>query len=179
MRAAAAALLAAVVCVAPAGAADPADPNAALVRYLGKRANYKKVRRDVISWHGTMTNGCVAFISTAMRHLGIDVPQTGKIDGDGVSRITRAFSIFLEDQLGWTRFTDPAELRPGDLVFTTDVECCPGYPAHVFVFHSWADERARVAWAIDNQGHTHRRPLYPDDGDGDIDPFAYALRAAL
>lgn len=145
-----------------------------LARYVGSASNDRSVRREVKRWHHTMTNGCVAYASTALRHVGVDIDEKGKLDGDGISRLTRGFSRHLEQHLGWTRVTDAKALRPGDLVFTVDV--IPEYPAHVFVFHGWIDKRRAIARISDNTGHKKSRPLFPAR-DSEIDPFAYALRA--
>ena len=94
---------------------------AELARYVASPANDRALRREVKRWHHTLTNGCVAYASTALRHVGVAIDERGKLDGDGISRLTRGFSRHLEDNLGWTRVTDAAALRPGDLVFTVDV----------------------------------------------------------
>src|SRR5688572_28335332 len=88
------------VAVSPA-AAD--DINAELLRYYAKERHYRAVKKDVLEWHKTTKNACVAFVSEALRHIGVAIPRDGKIDGAGVSRITLAFSRHLEDELGWTR----------------------------------------------------------------------------
>ena len=162
--------------LAARGETDEGGTNAKLIAYYKRAANYRAVKKDVLDWHKTTQNGCVAFASTALRHIGVDVPEDETIDGSGVSRITLAFSRWLEEHLGWRRVDAMADLRAGDVVFTADDPCCDGYPAHVFVFHSWKDRKASVARVIDNQGFTHARPLVVDEGD-DISPFAYALRA--
>ncbi len=140
-----------------------------LFGYFSHKQNYKQVRRDVLEWHGTTRNGCVAFVSTALRNVGMDIPVRGKRDGWGVSRITFALSDYLEEEHGWTKMADVAELVPGDIVFTD------GYPDHVFVFHSWNNERKRIASVIDNQGFAIRRPMHPKPGS-DVAAFSYALR---
>jgi hypothetical protein len=167
-------VLALVLAVASTASAE--DVNSELVRWYAKAANYRAVKKDVLDWHGTTRNGCVAFASTALRHIGVEIPLREKIDGMGVSRITWAFSVYLEERLGWDRVTDLAKLRPGDVVFTADDPCCEGVPAHVVVFVKWKDARRRVAWVIDNQGFTHARALRPGRGDA-TSAFAYALRA--
>lgn len=163
-------LLVAALIVAPTAAA--ADNLAA---HLASKAHDRAVRKDVLRWHRTMSNGCVAYASTALRHIGVAIGERDKLDGDGISRLTRGFSRYLQDTLGWTRVDDPAALRAGDLVFTTDAPCCPGYPAHVYVFHGWIDRRGKIARISDNTGHRKSRPLFPRRAD--LDPFAYALRA--
>lgn len=168
-------LVAALAVGAPAAVAEPARSTGdELSRYVSSPKNDRALRREVKRWHRTLQNGCVAYASTALRHLGVDVDERGKLDGDGISRLTRGFSRHLEEHLGWRRLTDARALRPGDLVFTVDV--VPDYPAHVFVFHGWVDRRRAVARISDNTGHRKARPLFPRAGSG-VDPFAYALRA--
>ncbi len=174
---AALAVLTAIVAVAPARAErdGPPEIGAALSRYVASPRNDRTLRKEVRRWHHTLTNGCVAYASTALRHVGVDIAERGKLDGDGISRLTRGFSRHLEENLGWRRIDDAGALRAGDLVFTTDAPCCPDYPAHVVVFHGWVDRRHHVARISDNTGHRRSRPLFPKRGD--LDPFAYALRA--
>lgn len=166
-------LFAILVNVASSASAKEAEGsvNARLISYYAKPGNYRRVKRDVLSWHKTTTNGCVAFASTALRHVGFDIPVDAKRDGWGISRITFAFSDFLEEK-GWIRVERYDDLRPGDLAFST------GYPDHVFVFHSWSDVGHRVARVLDNRGFLSRRELSPRE-DSDTAPFAYALRAPV
>jgi hypothetical protein len=128
-----------------------------------------------MTWHKTALNGCVAFASTALRHVGVAIPVDGKIDGQGVSRITRSFSRYLTEQLSWTRAENMDELKPGDIVFTTDAPCCEGYPNHVMMFDGWSNRAKSIALVVDNQGFHTARPMIPAAGS-DIDGFAYALR---
>lgn len=151
------------------GVANAAPPT--LATHLRSRAHDRAVRAEVLRWHHTMRNGCVAYASTALRHTGVDVPERGVLDGDGVSRLTRGFVRYLEGELGWRRVVDEATLAPGDLVFTTDV--VPDYPAHVFVFLGWRDRRRRIALIADNTGYRKPRPLAAGPGR---DGFAFALR---
>ncbi len=166
-----------VLAGSPARAAPNPDEDvpARLHHYYGTAKGYAEVTRDVMSWHKTALNGCVAFASTALRHVGVTIPQDGKIDGLGVSRITGAFARYLTDELGWARVDDMAELEPGDLVFSTDAPCCPGYPNHVMMFDGWKARARGVAVVVDNQGFRIARPLVRAPGS-DVDGFGYALR---
>jgi hypothetical protein len=163
-------LIAIVLALATAGAA--ADPPPELATHLRTRGHDRAIRADVLRWHHTMRNGCVAYASTALRHVGIELAERGVLDGDGVSRLTRGFVRYLEDQLGWRRIVDAGALAPGDLVFTTDV--IPEYPAHVFVFLGWRSRPRQVAVIADNTGYRKPRPLA---AGRDRDGFAFALRA--
>lgn len=165
-------VIAIVLAMATGVAAEPARPPTTLAAHLRARAHDRAIRADVLRWHHTMRNGCVAYASTALRHVGIDVPERGVLDGDGVSRLTRGFVRYLEGELRWQRVVDPTALAPGDLVFTTDV--IPEYPAHVFVFLGWRSRRHQVALIADNTGYRKPRPLA---AGGDRDGFAFALRA--
>lgn len=150
---------------------------ARLARSLATSADYRALRREVLAWHHTTRNACAAFVSTALRDVGVDLPLDRRIDGLNPSRITLGLAEFLLDQ-GWQRSEDLDALAPGNVVFTTDAPCCPGFPAHVFVFTGWdgrGGRRAHRALVIDNQGFRHPRAL--TDADGPASPFAYALRA--
>jgi hypothetical protein len=172
--------LALVMSLGGVARADDGDTAARLVKWYGTRPHWKAVRKEVLGWHKTTRNACVAFVSTALRRIGVDVPRDAEVDGEKVSRLTRPFSLWLEEQLGWTRIDDVAELQPGDVVFTERAE----YPWHVFVFHSWDDADAHTAFVLDNHGFKTSRPLLGDaagaddvDNGAGITPFAYALRA--
>lgn len=154
-----------------AGSAEAGTADDLLASYASKRG-YSEVKREVLAWHGTTKNGCVAFASTALRKIGVDVPLDAEMDGEKVSRLTLPFVKWLERELHWTRITDVNALEPGDLVFTENAE----YPWHVFVFHSWKSEKKRVARIIDNKGRLKSRPVLGDEAR-DITPMAYALRA--
>lgn len=168
-----AAVIAILLVMATSVAAEPnARAPTTLAAHLRGRAHDRAIRAEVLAWHHTMRNGCVAYASTALRHVGVAIPERGMLDGDGVSRLTRGFVRYLEGELGWRRITDGAALVPGDLVFTTDV--IPEYPAHVFIFLGWRSRARQVAVIADNTGYRKARPLA---AGGDRDGFAFALRA--
>ncbi len=129
-----------------------------------------------MGWYGTTSNGCVAFMSTALRQVGYSVPKHGRdARGEGISLVTRPFSNYLEGQLGFQRINDARALKPGDVVFTTDAPRWPGYPAHTYMFQSWADQSQGLAYVVDNQGSTHIRNIW-QHGTFNFSPFRYALR---
>lgn len=182
------------VSVAAAGSQTPIDVGAAaddvalqtvanvsgqeLSDFYTNESNYRQVYRNVMSWFGSTTNGCVAFASTALRFLGVNVPQNGIWNGERVSLLTKPFSAYLQDKLGWTRITQSKELLPGDLVFTVDEPKAPGYPAHVFMHVGYEDSARLISLAVDNQGFTHPRAL-AGDVKKDYSAFAYALRSPI
>ncbi len=139
-----------------------------LAGFYGSPGGYQQVNDDVMNWFGTTRNGCVAFMSSALRQAGYDVPQDG-----GVSTVTRPFSDYLEGQLGFQRVSNPGGLQSGDVVFTQDGPGDPGYPSHTYMFQGWADRGQGLANVVDNQGSTHVRNVGPNGG---ATPFQYALR---
>jgi len=147
-------------------------------QFYTNQNNYDAVYRNVMSWFGTTRNACVAFASTALRMLGLNVPQDGILNGERLSLLTKPFSIYMEAKLGWIRIRDSRALKPGDLVFTIDEPGYPGYPSHVFMHAGYADSARTISWAVDNQDFTHERALQGDPAM-DYDAFAYALRSPV
>lgn len=122
----------------------------ALPQVLASKAEY-----NFIAKHRTnrSRNESVAFVANALRHIGLP------IDGDMAkgpwatqAGATVALDGYLEHQ-GWEKLTDVGELAAGDLVFTT------GSPAHVLIFHGWADRSRTIAYVSDNQSHRYQRAL--------------------
>lgn len=140
-----------------------------LFNYYSKRKNYRIVHRDVMKWFGTTKNGCVAYISTALRNIGVAIPINTLRKGYKVSTVTFSFSDYLEKDLGWRRMTSINRLKPGDITFTT------GWPDHVFMFHSWKNKRRKIALVVDNIGFLYKRPMVRRNGSK-FSPFGYALR---
>jgi lysozyme family protein len=143
--------------------------------FYSKENNYNSVYDNVMSWYGTTSNGCTAFVSTALRLIGYDVPIEVNADGYNISLWTAALSGYLEDK-GWKRSTLANNMLPGDIVFTDDGGYDDDIPCHVYVFSKWHDSSKEVAWVIDNQDFTHRRNIYAGDGIFNFSPFAYFLR---
>ena len=150
--------------------------NFKILNYYSKESNYNRVYDDVMSWFGTTKNGCVAFMSSALRHVGIHVPKNRMIDGYNISLVTSAFSEYLEGELKWRRITKHKELMPGDVVFTLSEPEWPGIPAHVYMFQKWKDKGNAIAWVVDNQDFTHERNIL-GSGSFNFTPYWYALRS--
>lgn len=146
--------------------------------YYSNLDNYNLIYRNVMSWYGSTTNGCVAFASTALRFLGVNIPQNGIWNGERISLLTKPFADYLEYKLGWIVVMDSSRLKPGDLVFTVDEPKAPGYPAHVFMHAGYADSARTLSLAVDNQGFTHPRAL-AGDVVKDYSAFAFALRSPV
>ena len=139
---------------------------------------YANVRRNVRRFYPQdRTNGCVAYMSEALRQAGVNIPIANDRTGENISLTTRPFSNHLEHDKGWKR-VGMNDLRPGDVAFTEDDPNWPGYPAHTMMFAGWHDKARGIAWIVDNQDQKHLRDLNQDDyGNFNFTPFAYALRA--
>jgi len=147
-----------------------------LYQYYSQKDNYKQVGDDMLETFGVLKARCTAFMSTALRNAGFDVPADGYDERvESISMVTRSLSNHLEHKLGFERVPDFKDLKPGDVVFTTDDEDWPGYPAHTFMFQGWYNKERGLAYAIDNQGFTHVRNLKAHS-NYDYSYFGYALR---
>lgn len=161
---------------APAPQPSTSSINAKLFAYYSVRANYNKVYDSVMGWYGTTSNGCIAFMSEALRQVGVAVPKKSGLGGEPISLVTKPFSYYLEHNLGWKRINKASDLLPGDVVFTIDAPRWPSWPAHTYMFHSWADKANGTGRVVDNQAFTHNRNIF-GYGSYNFSPFAYALRA--
>jgi hypothetical protein len=150
--------------------------NRQLLSWYAVKSNYDQVYKDVLQFYPEgRYNGCVAFLSSALRRIGVRVPIQSSTES--ASLVTKPFSNHLEKDLGWVRISNAKLLRPGDIVFTTDNPSYPGYPAHTYVFHSWANQSIGLAMVIDNQDFTHERNIFSNTSGYNFTPFAYALRS--
>jgi hypothetical protein len=152
------------------------DINAKLYNYYSSKTNYWKVFDEVMGFYGTRSNGCVAFMSSALRQIGLYVPKSVDSRGENISLVTRPFSNYLEYDLGWIRITDDRQLKKGDIVFTQDAKGWSGYPAHTYMFAGWNNYDKSAGIVVDNQGFKHTRNVYGYSA-GNFTPFKYALRA--
>lgn len=77
-------------------------------------------------------NGITAiYIAELLRSAGIPVPATSKNTKDLVDSLTA---------LGWKPYTDPKQLKKGDVCFTTEMSDMAGHPSHVYIFMGWVKE---------------------------------------
>lgn len=148
-----------------------------LAEWYGIRSNYMLVLNDVRSFYTPVRyNGCVAFISAALRRVGVEIPITTE-QGESPSLVTRPFANYLEHKLNWVRIGEASQLRAGDIVFTRDNPSYPGYPAHTYMFQSWSRKSLGIALVIDNQDFSHERNIYDNDTAFNFTPYAFALRS--
>jgi hypothetical protein len=151
--------------------------NKKLFDFYSVRTNYNSVFSDVLKFYPAgRSNGCVAFMSTALRRSGTAVPVSEYINGESVSLVTKPFARYLTERLGWTKITSANNLQPGDVVLTEDDARYPSYPAHTYMFYGWSNQRAGIGWVIDNQDFIHERNIF-GYGTYNFTPFAYALRS--
>jgi hypothetical protein len=151
--------------------------NRRLFDFYKQRSNYDKVFDEVLRFYPPgRSNGCVAFMSTALRLSGTQVPISESIRGESISLVTKPFAQYLQQQLGWTKITVARNLQPGDVVLTKDDSRYPGYPAHTYMFYGWSKPESGVGWVIDNQDFIHERNIF-GYGSYNFTPFAYALRS--
>jgi hypothetical protein len=140
-----------------------------LVRFLLSSEYWDVLRKAEILRDG-VDNTCVAFASTALRRLGIDVPT----DPLETSLVTTPFKNWLEDNVKLSSINNANSLKPGDICFSKDDPDWPGYPAHVYFFIEYNPEDTGAAYVVDNQGKNHVRNL--DSGSPYRTPFAFAFR---
>jgi hypothetical protein len=151
--------------------------NRRLFKFYTIKKNYDAVYQDVLTFYPTgRPNGCVAFLSTALRLSNTFVPRNKIMKGYNVSLVTSAFSSYLVDSLGWQVVRDHNKLEPGDVVMTLPSSDYPGIPAHTYMFQSWKNKSQGIGIVIDNQNFSHERNIF-GTGTFNFTPFWYALRA--
>jgi hypothetical protein len=151
--------------------------NRKLFDYYSVRSNYDAVFDKVLTFYPSgRRNGCVAFMSTALRESGTPVPLSEYINGESVSLVTKPFAQYLMQRLNWTKITAANNLQAGDVVLTEDDSRYPSYPAHTYMFYGWSNQKAGIGWVIDNQDFIHERNIF-GYGTYNFTPFAYALRS--
>jgi hypothetical protein len=156
---------------------------AAFATWYATKENYDAVSRDVISWFGQTKIGCVAFLSTALRFMGVALPVNGIYEGDLLSLDTKPFVNHLLNELHWQKIENLAEGKPGDIGVTVDDSVFRGYPTHVYMLSRWISQPESVVEVIDNQGFAHPRTLQTTPANiskyGEFDPTAYFIRPSM
>lgn len=148
--------------------------NLKLYNWYSKASNYEKVYDSVSTWYPPIRKqGCVAFMSTALRYIGIPVPHRQTKWGN-LSLLTLPFSDYLIDELDWRVLKNFSSFQPGDILFTVSDES--SMPTHTLMFHGWVDQEAGIATVIDNQSFIHERNLY-GSVKPDYDAIWYGLRS--
>ncbi|MEI8026875.1 MAG: hypothetical protein WCI18_11055 [Pseudomonadota bacterium] len=151
--------------------------NQRLLDFYTKKPNYDRVYKEVLSFYPDgRSNGCVAFLSSALRLTQTFVPRDKVINGYNVSLVTIAFSDYLSKTLKWRVIKDVNLLLPGDVVMTVPPPEYPGIPAHTYMFQNWKDRKNGIGIVVDNQAFSHERNIF-GSGTYNFTPFWYALRS--
>ncbi|WP_392486074.1 hypothetical protein ACER0A_012055 [Haloimpatiens sp. FM7315] len=122
--------------------------------YLIERTNRQRAFVGAISLNNnSSTNSCVYFVSEVLRENHIDTPKN-------IANTSQLIK-FLKDR-GWRKDRNLENLKPGDLVFTTDdFENKEGVPTHVYVFMKWVkDGNYDYAYICDNQAKDYNNKIY-------------------
>jgi hypothetical protein len=147
-----------------------------LVDYYSVFANYTRVSDQVkVFYPPHVKNGCVAFMSEALRQSGYFIPKDQIRDGYNVSLVTPGFYAYLKEK-NWKKINQSDLLQPGDIVFTLPEDSWPGVSAHTYLFQRWSNKADGIGIVIDNQGFSHNRNIY-GYGTHNFTPFWYAMRA--
>ena len=151
--------------------------NQRLFAFYTKKPNYDKVFKEVLSFYPAgRSNGCVAFLSSALRQTQTFVPKDKIMSGYNVSLVTIALSDYLTKTLKWKVIRNVNLLQPGDVVMTLPPAEYPGIPAHTYMFQAWKDRKNGIGIVIDNQDFSHERNIF-GSGTYNFTPFWYALRS--
>ncbi len=140
--------------------------------------NWNSLKQEAV---GAITGGtdCVAFVSAALRKFGysINAVVTGGTSSEDAQGITLDYKL---RQFGWSKGTNAASLKKGDVVFTinkwfSDNQGGNYYPTHAYIFMGWVTPGSTsYAWIVDNQGSRHQRNI---TASSPKDPFQYYMRA--
>lgn len=122
--------------------------------YMKKEINRKKVFKDAIALNkNNSSNTCVYFVAEALRKNDVPVAKE-------TANTTQLVKV-LRDK-GWKKDNDYKNLKPGDIVFTTDDSGNKnGVPSHVYVFMKWVNEGSYdYAYICDNQAKDYENKIY-------------------
>jgi hypothetical protein len=112
-----------------------------LYEYMSNTSNGNSVgARAKILNNGDLHNTCVYYVSEALRRVGVNIPIGTDNTDELVSQLKSR---------GFTKGTNLADLKPGDIAFTTDINGGNGHPSHSYIFLGWASPG--VAKITDNQ----------------------------
>ena len=116
-----------------------------LYQYMLEKGNQTEVFHSATELNGGETlNTCVYFVSEALRENDIPIPE-------GTCNTSQLISVL--EKKHWRKNRDYKELKPGNIVFTTDAAGNKdGKPTHTYIFMEWVDEGDYdYAYICDNQ----------------------------
>lgn len=130
------------------------DTSNRIYTYMKQERNQNIVLRDAISLNDNKTsNACVYFVSEVLRKNNISIPK---------ETANTAQLISVLKGKGWKKDNDYKNLKPGDIVFTTDSSGNKnGAPSHAYVFMKWVKEGSYdYAYICDNQAKDYKNKTY-------------------
>lgn len=122
--------------------------------YMKSERNQKQVFKDAIALNNNnSSNTCVYFVAEVLRKNNIEVAKQ-------IANTTQLMNV-LKDK-GWKKDNDYKNLKPGDIVFTTDdLGNKNGAPSHAYVFMKWVNEgNYDYAYICDNQAKDYGNKIY-------------------
>ena len=125
-----------------------------LHQYMLEKANRLEVFQSAVAQNdGKTMNTCVYFVSEALRQNNIPIPG-------GTCNTTQLISELKSKW--WHKDESYQNLKPGDIVFTTDTAGNKyGKPTHCYIFMKWAEEgNYDYAYICDNQANDYGGNLY-------------------
>ena len=149
-----------------------------LYQYMLETENQTEVFHAAVAQNGGKTlNTCVYFVSEALRENGIPIPE-------GTCNTSQLISVLEKKR--WKKNRDYKNLKPGNIVFTTDAAGNPdGKPTHTYIFMEWVDEgNYNYAYICDNQVNDYNGQAYhirniknPDKVNGaEKEAFGFFMR---
>jgi hypothetical protein len=146
--------------------------------YLQDEANQRKVYEKAVELNGgDSANTCVYFVAEVLRRNDVFI--------DKWTSNTKQLIKILEEK-GWQKIYNYEELKPGDLVFTTDhLGNKKGIPSHTYIFMGWVEDGSfDYAYICDNQAKDYDNQVYHirniaivDEANGFTkDAFSFLMR---
>ena len=130
------------------------DISQQIYAYMEQEGNQQKVFGSAISLNGNKSsNACVYFVSEVLRKNNIWVSKRTANTAQLVSTLKYK---------GWKKEYDYEDLKPGDIVFTTDSSGNKaGNPSHTYVFMGWTSKDSYdYAYICDNQAKDYENEIY-------------------
>jgi len=130
------------------------DLNRQVYAYMEKEGNQQQVFSSSISLNGNKSsNACVYFVSEVLRKNNIWVSKRTANTAELVSTLKYK---------GWKKKYNYEDLKPGDIVFTTDSSGNKaGNPSHTYVFMGWTSKDSYdYAYVCDNQAKDYGNEIY-------------------
>lgn len=149
-----------------------------LYQYMLQEENQVEVFNTAVGLNGGKTqNTCVYFVSEALRRN--DVPVS-----EATCNTSQLISVLKERR--WKKDKNYKNLKPGDIVFTTDAAGNKnGIPTHAYIFMGWVDQGSYdYAYICDNQANNYEGKIYhirnikkSDEIDGAVkEAFSFFMR---